>query len=101
MKDNINPLHYRQGGVECIDALDAATVNKKGLDAICTANIIKYLWRCEEKGGLEDLKKAQWYLSKMINHNTPKQEFVHPSAAQTTEEQKVTSFTQHESWSEL
>ena len=29
MKDNINPSHYRQGSVECIDALDAATVNKK------------------------------------------------------------------------
>ena len=101
MKDNINPSHYRQGKVECIDALEAATVNKKGLDAICTANIIKYLWRCEEKGGFEDLKKAQWYLSKMINHNSPKEEFVHPSAIQYADEQKITSFTQHESWSEL
>jgi len=101
MKDNINPSHYRQGSVECIDALDAATVNKKGLDAICTANIIKYLWRCEEKGGLEDLKKAQWYLSKMINHNTPKEEFVHPSAVYAGEPQKVTSFTQDPSWSKL
>ena len=71
------------------------------MDAICTANIIKYLWRCEEKGGLEDLKKAQWYLSKMINHNTPKEEFVHPSAVYAGEPQKVTSFTQDPSWSKL
>jgi hypothetical protein len=66
MKDNINPSHYKKGKVECIDALEAATVNKTGLQAVCTANVIKYLWRFEEKGGLEDLKKAQWYLNKMI-----------------------------------
>lgn len=66
MKDNINPSHYKQGKVECIDAIESATINKKGLDAVCTANVIKYLWRCEEKGGLEDMKKAKWYLEKMI-----------------------------------
>lgn len=100
MKDNINPSHYKQGKVECIEALEAATVNKTGLDAICTANVIKYLWRCEEKGGVEDLKKAQWYLSKMIEHNTPK-EFVHPDAVYAKEPQKVTSFTQDPLWSKL
>ena len=66
MKDNINPAHYKQGRIECIDAIEAATVNKKGLSAACTANIIKSLWRCEEKGGIEDLKKAQWYLNRYI-----------------------------------
>lgn len=46
MTDNVNhPKHYTQGGVECIDALAAATINLKGLDAVCTANAIKYLWR--------------------------------------------------------
>lgn len=67
--DNVNPAHYKQGKVECIDAIEAATVHKNGLDAVCTANIIKYLWRCESKNGLEDLKKARWYLEKMIQHN--------------------------------
>lgn len=66
MNDKINPSHYKQGALECIDAIEAATVNKKGLQAVCTANIIKYIWRCEQKNGLEDLKKAQWYLNKMI-----------------------------------
>lgn len=84
MKDNVNPSHYKQGKVECIDAIEAATVNKRGLDAVCTANILKYLWRSESKGGLEDLKKAQWYLSKMIEHNT-KEEFVHPNAVCTSD----------------
>jgi len=73
VKDNVNnPSHYTQGKVECIDAIESATVNKIGLDAVCTANIIKYIWRCENKNGLEDLKKAQWYLDKLIKHNEQK-----------------------------
>lgn len=44
MADNVNlPSHYTQGGVECIDAITAATVNKTGIEAVCTANVIKYL----------------------------------------------------------
>jgi hypothetical protein len=58
MKDNVNPSHYKQGKVECIDAIASATINKRGLDAVCTSNVLKYLWRCESKGGLEDMKKA-------------------------------------------
>lgn len=67
MTDNVNhPDHYTQGGVECIDAMEAATVSKKGTEAICTSNIIKYLWRYEAKNGLEDVKKARWYLDRLI-----------------------------------
>jgi hypothetical protein len=65
-KDNINPDHYKSGKIECIDALEAATVNKTGIEAICTANAIKYLWRYENKNGLEDVKKAQWYINRLI-----------------------------------
>lgn len=60
------PKHYNLGKVECIDAIESATVGKVGIQAVCTANVIKYLWRCEEKGGLEDIKKAQWYLNRLI-----------------------------------
>jgi len=66
-RDNINPNHYRQGKIECIDALEAATTNLMGLDAVCTANAIKYLWRWQEKGGVEDLKKSIWYINKLID----------------------------------
>ncbi len=66
INDNINPQHYRNGEVECIDALAAATVNKPGIQAICVGNVIKYLWRYESKNRLEDVKKAQWYLNKLI-----------------------------------
>jgi hypothetical protein len=64
--DPINPDHYKNGAVECIDALEAATVGKTGVEAVCTANVIKYLWRYEAKNGLEDVKKAKWYLDKLI-----------------------------------
>lgn len=61
-----HPSHYTQGKVECIDAIESATINKKGVEAICVANIIKYLWRYEAKNGLEDVKKARWYIQKLI-----------------------------------
>lgn len=65
--DMVNhPSHYTQGGIECIDALKAATVSKKGIEAVCTANAIKYLWRYEEKNGIEDVKKARWYIDRLI-----------------------------------
>lgn len=65
--DAINPNHYKQGQVECIDALAAATVNLSGLDAVCTANAIKYLWRWKQKNGVEDLRKARWYIDRLID----------------------------------
>jgi len=65
--DMVNhPSHYTQGKIECIDALEAATANLKGLDAVCTANAIKYLWRWQEKDGVRDLRKAIWYINKML-----------------------------------
>lgn len=65
--DMVNhPQHYTQGGIECIDALKAATVGKRGIEAVCVANIIKYLWRYEEKNGVEDVRKAKWYLERLL-----------------------------------
>lgn len=66
MTDQINPNHYKQGEVECIDALAAATARLSGLEAVCTANAIKYLWRWREKGGATDLEKARWYIDKLL-----------------------------------
>lgn len=65
--DMVNhPSHYTQGGIECIDAIKAATVGKSGIEAVCVANVVKYLWRYEEKNGVEDVKKARWYLERLI-----------------------------------
>lgn len=62
-----HPSHYNKGRIECIDAIDSATVGKSGIEAVCVANVIRYLWRYEEKGGLESVRKAQWYLNKLIS----------------------------------
>lgn len=65
--DMVNaPPHYNQAGIECIDALAAATSGKTGIEAVCVANVIKYLWRYELKNGVEDVKKARWYLDRLI-----------------------------------
>lgn len=61
-----HPAHYNQGGIECIEAIKAATVGKNGIEAVCTANAIKYLWRFEAKNGIEDVKKARWYIDRLI-----------------------------------
>ena len=61
-----HPKHYTQGDIECIDALKAATVGKRGIEAVCVANVIKYLWRYEEKNGIEDVRKAKWYIERLL-----------------------------------
>ena len=61
--DNVNhPKHYCKGGVESIDFVRAAVSNLSGFEAVCVANIIKYMWRYKEKNGLEDVMKAGKYL---------------------------------------
>ena len=71
-KDMVNqPPHYNQNKVECIDAIESAT--NSGFEFYLQGVIIKYLWRYRYKNGVEDLKKAQWYLSRLIgitNANT-------------------------------
>lgn len=61
-----HPPHYTVGKVECIDAIESATTCLQGLEAVCTANVIKYVWRWKFKNGVEDLEKAKWYLNKLI-----------------------------------
>lgn len=67
MPDMVNhPPHYTASSVECIDALEA-TLGTDGFLAYCRGCAIKYLWRSPLKGSmLEDLKKAQWYINRII-----------------------------------
>jgi hypothetical protein len=68
VKDNVNhPSHYTQGAIECIDAIKEAVKGLLGIEAVCTANIIKYVWRWKFKNGVEDLRKARWYLDRLID----------------------------------
>lgn len=66
-KEMINhPVHYTHGKIECIDAIESATCDLTGVEAVCTGNVIKYVWRWKLKNGIEDLEKASWYLNKLI-----------------------------------
>jgi hypothetical protein len=57
-----NPAHYTTGGIETIDFIEAKKLNYN------LGNVIKYLTRADYKGNkLEDLRKAQWYLTREIN----------------------------------
>ena len=73
-----HPAHYCQGGIECIDAIEAATTNLTGIEAVCTANVIKYIWRWKEKNGAEDLRKAEWYLKRLTQIVETKESFKKP-----------------------
>lgn len=69
LNDTVNhPPHYTQGGLECIEAIKAAVTGLEGIEAVCTGNAIKYLWRWKQKNGVEDLKKAIWYIERLIRN---------------------------------
>jgi hypothetical protein len=61
-----HPVHYNQGGIECIDAIEAATTGLSGPEAYNTGTAIKYLWRWKWKNGREDLQKAAWCINRLI-----------------------------------
>lgn len=65
--DAVNhPSHYCQGGIECIDVIKATIKGMPAFDAFCQGNAMKYLFRWQYKKGVEDLKKAKWYIDKLI-----------------------------------
>ena len=67
--DMVNhPPHYNKQGIECIDAISAAL--GEGMEYYLQGNIMKYLWRYRYKNGVEDLKKAKWYLDKVIEEKS-------------------------------
>lgn len=59
-----SPPHYRQGEVECIDAIRSALTPEE-FRGYCKGNALKYIWRERYKGGAESLLKAAWYLAKL------------------------------------
>lgn len=64
MSENINhPKHYTECSLECIDAMQIA-FGEATVYSFCLCNAFKYLWRYQSKNGIEDLKKAEWYLNK-------------------------------------
>ena len=61
-----NPPHYTAGGIEAIDAIEAA-LSGEGFRGALKANVLKYMWRYEKKADpVADLRKARWYLDRLI-----------------------------------
>ena len=65
--DMVNhPPHYNVNGFEVIDIIEAFTADLTGIEAVDTANAIKYILRWKHKNGVEDLEKARWYINHLI-----------------------------------
>jgi len=70
MDDPVNhPEHYTSGNIECLDAIRAALGDN--YKYYVQGNVLKYIWRFNHKNGLEDLKKARFYLDDLIKHDDP------------------------------
>ena len=64
-----HPEHYiSETGLETIDVIEAFTFDLNGIEAVCTGNVLKYICRWKNKNGIEDLKKARWYIDHLIDH---------------------------------
>jgi hypothetical protein len=65
--DPVNPSHYKQGPAETIDIIEAAIAKAPSNKAAGLHwQVLKYALRCWFKNGIEDLKKARWYLDRLI-----------------------------------
>lgn len=68
VEDEVNhPSRYFHNGIETIDVIEAWTSELTGVEAFCIGNAIKYLSRWKDKGGKEDLRKAVWYIQRVID----------------------------------
>ena len=67
-----HPDHYQSGKFEVIDIIDEFTKGLEGTEAVCTANAIKYILRWKKKNGIQDVKKAIWYLQHLVDKEDEK-----------------------------
>ena len=66
MKDMVNhPSHYETGKFECIDVM-LETQGEESVKNFCLCNALKYIYRHRRKNGVEDIKKAKWYIDKFL-----------------------------------
>ena len=61
-----HPSHYCTGKYECIEVM-TEVFGKEAVQAFCRCNAFKYLYRSDRKNGIEDIKKARWYINKFID----------------------------------
>lgn len=74
MQDSVNhPSHYTQGAIETIEYMESFLTPEEFCGG-CKMNIVKYVSREKYKNGIEDLKKARWYLDRLITYLEKKPE---------------------------
>ena len=56
-----HPQHYNHGKYECIDVM-VENFGKEAVEHFCLLNAFKYVWRSSYKNGIQDIKKAMFYL---------------------------------------
>ncbi len=70
-----HPDHYKtKSGLETINVIEAFTADLEGMEAVDTSQILKYICRWKKKNGLQDLNKAMWYLTHLINYVKKKED---------------------------
>ena len=68
MSNSVNhPDHYNSGSIETVDYMESCLSPEKFCGG-CKMNVLKYVSREKHKNGLEDLKKARWYLDRLISY---------------------------------
>lgn len=67
------PNHYNKGNVEALEAIEAATTDLQGIEAVITGNVIKHMWRWKSKDGVQELEKAKYYIERLLDilHKPP------------------------------
>ena len=75
-KDNVNPEYYKDGDIECIDALETvASLNSVREEIPSQMNAIKYLWRYNNKENpFRDIQKTLWYVARILLNKLKKDE---------------------------
>lgn len=64
-----HPPHYQsKNGLEVIDVIEAFTADLDGVEAVHTGHVLRYACRWKAKNGLQDLRKAAWYLDRLIKY---------------------------------
>jgi len=66
IKGNVVPKHYLKGGMHLLEILEMK-LPKEHIEGFLRCNCIKYLFRYDQKNGIEDLNKAKWYLNELIS----------------------------------
>ena len=97
-----HPSHYQsKSGLEAIDVIEAFCDGLNGIEAFCTGNALKYLCRWKSKNGIEDLKKAEWYINRLIEHIETSDDIKEPSIVCTPDDIIVNGVSMKEKCKEL